>query len=162
MNNLRYIAPTLSLFAFVVLLSCGTQKQAIGEKEDTAALMESGHYRFEAQRFTTQSGFSRALTTAYDLSISKDTLKAWLPYFGRAYQAPMDPSKGGIDFTSTDFAYSIHKNGEKGWDVKITPNDHREVTSMTLSVSTSGYATLNVVSLNRQPISFYGKIAAAD
>lgn len=129
-------------------------------KPEIAELMHSGAYTFEAQRAMAQNGFSKILTSDYTLSVSKDTVQANLPYFGRAYQAPMDPSKGGIQFTSTDFEYKISRTKRGMWNVKIQPKGHQDVMQLNLSVSGSGFATLQVISLNRQPISFYGKIVS--
>ena len=49
-----------------------------------------------------QTGYrSIYLSPYYYLKVSKDTVVAYLPYFGRAYTAPADPTEGGIKFTST-------------------------------------------------------------
>ncbi len=36
-----------------------------------------------------------------------DSIVTYLPYFGRAYSVPVNLSQGGIQFTSTDFDYTI-------------------------------------------------------
>lgn len=158
MKKTRYTGFVFLLCGVLFWTSCGAQKAAADRDFSTAELLKAGNYIFKAQRVTAQNGFTKYLTSDYDLDVSQDTLTARLPYFGRAYQAPMDPSKGGIDFTSTDFEYSIHENHKKGWEIKMTPRDQKEITDLILSVSSSGYATLRVNSLHKQPISFYGKI----
>jgi hypothetical protein len=81
-----------------------------------------------------------------------------VPYFGRAYTAPMDPTKGGIQFTSTKFEYKETKRKKGGWEILIKPKDTQDVSQMVLTVSETGFASLQVISNNRQPISFSGYV----
>lgn len=108
------------------------------------------------------SGRTRQLTSEYTLEVVPDTVVAYLPYFGRAYTAPMDPTKGGIQFTSTKFDYKVDSLKKGGWSVKIRPSDVREVQDLNLQISSEGYATLNVTSTQRQPISFTGVIVGKE
>jgi hypothetical protein len=124
-------------------------------------LVESQHYDFVVQSVMPLSGRTRQLNYGdYDLKITKEAIVSYLPYFGRAYTAPIDPSKGGIQFTSKDFHYSIEHGKKGGWNVSIKPTDYTDVQQLSLSISADGYATLQVTSTSRQAISFYGTIAA--
>lgn len=123
-------------------------------------LVDSQNYIFIAQSASPMSGRLRQLTPDYDLKITKSSIVSYLPYFGRAYTAPLDPSKGGIQFTSKDFEYTATPRAKGGWDVLIKPKDYRDVQQMSLSISSTGYATLQVTSTSRQPISFNGYIRA--
>ena len=123
-------------------------------------MVESQNYVFKAQTVLPMSGPSRQLTTDYDVKITKQSVISYLPYFGRAYSAPMDPSKGGIQFTSKDFDYTLTPGKKDGWSVLIKPKDYRDVQQMTLTISSTGYATAQVTSTNRQPISFNGTVVA--
>src|ERR1700755_2702852 len=76
-------------------------------------LVESQHYDFRAQTVMPMGGRSRQLTSDYDVKVNKESIVSYLPYFGRAYSAPIDPTKGGIQFTSKDFGYTITP-GKKG------------------------------------------------
>lgn len=121
-------------------------------------LVSAQQYVFKAQTMLPMGGRSRQLTTDYDVTIGKDTIVSYLPYFGRAYTAPINPSEGGIQFTSTNFSYNITEKKKGGWDVLIKPNDVAAVQQLSLSISQDGYASLQVTSTNRQPISFNGYI----
>ena len=101
---------------------------------------------------------SISLTPSFFLKIRKDTIDAYLPYYGRAYTAPIDPSKGPFTFTSTDFEYKISQNKKGEWDVDIQTNDTDGKTKLSLSVDKSGSASLSTSNNNRQPISFYGSV----
>jgi hypothetical protein len=124
------------------------------------SLVESQNYDFRATSVTPMSGRSRQLTSDYDLKVTKEAIVSYLPYFGRAYSAPMDPSQGGIQFTSKQFDYTISEGKKGGWNILIKPKDYRDVQQMNLSISEDGYGTLQVTSTQKQPISFYGSIAA--
>jgi hypothetical protein len=94
----------------------------------------------------------------YDFTVTKDTIIAYLPYYGRAYSAPIDPSKGGIQFTSTNFTYDVTDKKKGGWQITIKVKDNNDIQTIYLSVSASGYTSLQANFVNRQPISFNGKI----
>jgi len=95
----------------------------------------------------------------YDLTIKKDSIVAYLPYYGRAYTATMNPDDAGIKFKTKDFTYTNTKKKKGGWTITIIPKDVKDSQKMILDVSESGYATLSVTNNNRQPISFYGYIS---
>ncbi|HWB28198.1 MAG TPA: DUF4251 domain-containing protein [Chitinophagaceae bacterium] len=127
----------------------------------TKALIESGRFIFKAQTVSPAYGNLRQLTPDYyTLSISKDTLVADLPYFGRAFSAPVDPTQGGLNFTATDFDYLV-KNGKKAWNISIKTRRPGDAVQFYLTVFDNGTAYLQVNSINRQPISFNGIIEAA-
>ena len=106
------------------------------------------------------SGRTRQLTSDYDVKITKTQVVSYLPYYGRAYTAPTDPSQGGIQFTSKDFDYTVTPRKKGGWDIQIKPKDYRDVQQFNFNVTESGYASLQVTSTNRQSISFNGYITA--
>jgi len=148
--------------AGLILTSCSAS-QKIGETDRTtvARMVGNKDFVFKASRVTAQNGFTKILTTDYDLEVSPDTIKAWLPYYGRAYTAPKDLTGRGIQFVSTQFRYESREGKKQGWEIKITPKEQEYdtgVNNLRLSITPSGYATLMVSSTRRQPISFYGKI----
>lgn len=155
---------------FTVLLLSGTASAIRAQDSTTAHSSEKGrvsaavtakNYVFNAQTATPMSGRVIQLTYGYDVKLRNDTLKVYLPYFGRAFSAPLDPSKGGIQFTSTRFTYAATPRRKGGWDIKIAPSDAGDVRSLAFTVSENGYTTLQVISNNRQPISFYGVVSEA-
>jgi hypothetical protein len=135
------------------------------KQEEIKNMMTNGHYIFEADYAIPQSGAGRQLTSLYDLKISKDSVIAYLPYFGRAYLAPNpgDDLEGGIKFSTANFNY-VQKQSKKGsWEISIKPKDTnltnwRDVQQMQLDVSANGYASLIVISSNRDAITFNGYI----
>lgn len=157
--KLLKLIPVLLLFltagANVSAQTKANAKQARANK--IKQLISDRNYVFQAQSVFPMNGRTRQIGgEGYDLSVSKDTVNAYLPYFGRAYAAPIDPTKGGIQFISKDFEYTEQSGKKGGWEITIKPKDVRDVQQMYLTVSDDGYASLQVTNTNRQPISFNG------
>lgn len=150
----------LLLIAFITLQTSYAQnvKNDDQKKAEIQNLVQSKDYTFVAQSILPQSGRSINLTTIYNLKVNGDTVVSDLPYFGRAYVAPLNPAEGGIHFTSTDFNYQIKNRKKGGWDILIEPKDTKDVKQMPLTISENGYASLSVISNNRQSISYNGYI----
>ncbi|HTI94274.1 MAG TPA: DUF4251 domain-containing protein [Puia sp.] len=148
------------LTPFVTSAQSGTEDKKAAKLAAIKNMVESQNYIFKAQSASPMGGRVRQLTTDYDLKVTKETIVSDLPYFGRAYSAPMDPSKGGIQFTSKNFDYTLTPGKKDGWSVLIKPKDYSDVQQMTLTISSTGYASLQVISTNRQPISFNGAVVA--
>ncbi|MEO6314599.1 MAG: DUF4251 domain-containing protein [Chitinophagaceae bacterium] len=125
------------------------------------ALVNNQEYTFKAQSAVPLSGRLRQLNSDYGLQVSKAAVVSQLPYFGRAYSAPLNPQDGGIQFTSKDFDYTISNKKKGGWNISIKPKDSKDVTQMQLSIFNNGTASLQVTSNNRQSISFNGYITAS-
>ena len=119
-------------------------------------IIDSQHFVF-IPRYVNPMGFRRReLTPGFELSISKDSLISYLPFFGRGYTAPISPADVDFDFTSTNFTYSV-KPG-KGWNISIKPKDQMYLQETYLRVFENGSASLNVISINRSSISYDGYI----
>ena len=159
MKNYSFSA-IISALLLALLLPAGMMAQ----KKDSikaAAIREmvtNQQYTFKAQTASPLAGRLRQLTTEYDLKVTKEQIVAYLPYFGRAYSAPLDPSKGGIQFTSKDFDYKLTERKKGGWNVSIKTKDIAEAQQMDLTIFSDGTASLQANSTNRQSISFSGYI----
>lgn len=144
------------------LTMCGTAQTA-AEKEAVAyevnQRVNDFDFTFKAT-YAYPTGFrSIYLSPYYDVKVNSDTVRAYLPYYGRAYVAPMDPSKGGIKFTSTDFDYQVSPCRKKGnWQVNIRTRDTGREIFFFFDIWENGTARLSVTDTNRQPISFQGDI----
>jgi hypothetical protein len=157
---------TFAVMALVAFTACAA-KQTAAEKEAAAAQLrnaiEAFDFRFDATR-ALPTGFRTVnLTPVFDVSVSPDTVQVNLPFYGRAYRAPMSPSEGPYRFTSTKFDYSVTPGRRAGnWLVQITFNDvHRQVV-FNFDIWENGSASLNVRDMDRQSISFHGNVEARD
>jgi hypothetical protein len=136
-----------------------TKKERQAKKiAEIKAMVDAGNYVFKAEFANPMRGGNINLTSEYDLVVGPDTLIAYLPSYGRAYVAPIDAMDGGIHFTSTKFTYTKQPNKKGGWDVYVKPADAKDVEKMYLNISDDGYASLQITSVNRDPISFQGYI----
>jgi hypothetical protein len=152
-------------FSFLILviplflIRCSSSHNATKLSSDEIKnIIDSSQFTFVAERVNPLRGSTRYLTSRYDVVIKKDTIDCDLPYFGRAFQAPIDPSKGGIRFVSSDFSRSMNLKKESEWEVLIKPNDNADVQQLSFNIFNDGTATLNVTNTHRDPISFYGHI----
>ncbi|HMR82262.1 MAG TPA: DUF4251 domain-containing protein [Niabella sp.] len=159
---------SLILCLAIMLASCASSKNTTGA--DVENMLNEQRYTFVARtviptedsrynpRFMFPNGNNLyQLTSGYDLKVTKDSVTAYLPFFGRSFTAPLDPSKGGIKFTSTDFDYKKSMR-KKNTEITITPKDVQDIRSVFISVTPGGYAYVQVLSLNKTPISFNGII----
>ncbi|RYY60800.1 MAG: DUF4251 domain-containing protein [Chitinophagaceae bacterium] len=146
-----------------IILSIGAlllmSVQAMAQTKDASEnkrFLEEKNFVFIAQQVNPQRGGVRQLTSQYDLTITPDTVSAFLPYFGRAYTAPINPTDGGIKFSSTDFNYQSVAKKKGRYEITITPKDAAGVANIRITAFENGRATVQVVQLNKDPISFTG------
>lgn len=156
-----------SLFSFLlILLSCGSA-QTVAEKEALASeirdAVENSAFIFAAT-YAYPSGYrSVYLSPYYDVKVTPDTVKVYLPYYGRAYRAPMDPREGGFQFTSTDFTYRYGPGSRKGnWIALITIHDLDRPVTFSFDIWENGSSSLVVNDVNRQSISFRGNVRSRE
>ncbi len=162
---MKKVSIFIMLLSFVIgnNMALGQEKKSKQQRQQEQAakiqkLIESHDYAFIAQKALPMSGRSLDLSTGYELRVSKDTITAYLPYFGRAYVAPMDNTQIGIQFESKEFEYNLEKAKKDGWNVYITPRDGQKRYELILRVSSSGSASLAVNDDTRQSITFNGYI----
>lgn len=120
-------------------------------------------FRFEAN-YVYPVGFRPIyLSPRYDVEVSSDTLKVFLPYFGRAYRAPMDPREGGFNITSTNFTYRYGPGNRPGnWFAHISIEDLDRPVTLSFDIWENGSTNLIVHDFNRQTISFRGDTSSRE
>jgi len=144
--------------SFLFLLLAAT---AMARDKDTSAIqqaVETKNFIFKAESATPQRGTMRQLTPEYEVVLRPDTIISFLPYFGRAFTAPINPSDGGINFTSTRFDYTARQKKKNRWEITVSPKDVTDVTQLYLTVFDNGRASLRVTSTNRESILFDGLV----
>jgi type II secretory pathway pseudopilin PulG len=155
----RMLALTLVLVSTLATTTLMAQDDKETKQEEKAAavtaMINAQQYVFKAQTALPTRGRTVQLTTDYTVKVGKDTLVSDLPYFGRSFSAPIDPTKGGIQFNSTKFTYDV-KEIKKGWQITIRHTDVSDVQQFFFSIFNNGSATLQVTSTNRTPITFNG------
>lgn len=153
------------LLGLLLIVSTGLTAGAQTTRKEKKAAKEASiqknvddkTYTFIADRAIPLGGAVRQLTSIYDIRITPDSVISFLPYFGRAYfDVGYNPTDQGIKFTSTKFSYVSTPAKHGGWDIKIKPEDVKNMQSVMLHLSTSGYGQLTVTTVNRDIITFEG------
>jgi hypothetical protein len=146
-------------FILLVFAFCFVTAEAQVKSNDIKSMIETKQFVFKAQTVLPTSMSIRQLSgDNYDLKLFGDSLVSYLPYFGRAYTAPVPGSPGGYNFTSTKFDFTAKERKKGSWDIVIKPNDVTDFREFSMVVSESGSATLTALSNNRQMISYNGYI----
>ncbi len=162
---MKNIKNTITILAAMVLTftTFSNPLFAQDETENKKAETIEEHLRNQSFVFVADVAFPMQgrniqLTGRYDLSVSGDTLKSYLPYFGRAYSAPINPADGGYMFSSVGINYNVTDKKKGSWQIEIEPTDRHKGEKFILSAYPNGTATLQITSINRQPITFRGYI----
>jgi hypothetical protein len=167
---------TIKNLCILVALMISTQVHAQTDKATTIKIVGEQHFIFNATSAMPMSnadvnqilskmgggaggGTIQLTGSQYQLKVTKDSVEAYLPYYGRAYTATMNPDDSGIKFKSKNFNYKSDKKKKGNWVITINPKDVKDSPNMNLTISDNGYATLNVNTNSRQPISFYGYLS---
>jgi hypothetical protein len=158
-----------------LISSCFTQKEKLEQIAVVKTIINNQDFKFVAtsaqpQRTSYMFPFSnynlflnpmitQNLSGLYSLSVSKDSLNCYLPYFGVVNQSiPYNTSDQGIKFISTSFTYQKVENKKGDFNITIIPKDKQKANKFYLNVNINGYATLNVNFVDRDGISFFGNI----
>jgi len=172
---------TLKNIFIVALLFSAFQSKAQTDKATTQKIIDAQNYVFVAtmafplnsadiskvlNSFPGSANSSGAINLTgsnYDLTVTKDSLNTYLPYYGRSYTARIGTNEGGIKFKSKDFTYTKTERKKGGWILNIKPKDVKDTYNsnyvLTLNVTTTGYATLIITSNNQQSITYNGYLA---
>lgn len=160
---MKKIFPLLFVCLLVFCAGCKTKvltPKQLAEKAENIEKIEGQKFVFTPMSAQPMRGRNINLSPMYSLSVSKDTIYSYLPFFGRSQIAPTDPTNIGIKFISTKFGYEVKKKSNGVYEIKITPQDlpKREDRNIILylNISDSGYGSLDVQSMDRDNVSFYG------
>lgn len=159
-KNLIYFF--LVVMLSLVAISCSTSQSTADKRiraEEISRKITDFDFLFKATYAHPMGYKSIYLSPYYDVKVSKDTVRAYLPYYGRAYVAPMNPDDNGIKFTSTKFEYKVTAGKRKrNHLIEIKTKDTSREFVLSFDIWENGSARLNVSDSNRQPISFQGNI----
>jgi len=171
---------TLKHILLLFLLIAGIGAKAQTDEATTARIVAAQNYVFVATTafplnandinkiLTSMPGYVGGgninLTGSnYDLTVTKDSVVSYLPYYGRSYVPkignPIDDN--GIKFKSKDFNYKSEVRKKGGWLITMAPKDVKDNYRLTLLITKSGYGTLTVINNNQQSITFNGYLAEA-
>src|SRR5690606_37878184 len=128
-----------------LLIQCSSTKYSTHlERAEIEQMINNHSFIFVAERMNPLRGRSRILTSSYDVRINNDSLVSYLPYFGRAYRAPVDPTNVGTQFTSTNFTYVVGEIKNNQWRVTLKPKDIGDIQELSFTIFDNGRASLSL------------------
>ncbi|HZL11403.1 MAG TPA: DUF4251 domain-containing protein [Prolixibacteraceae bacterium] len=156
---------TIGILVLVALFLGLSGFQANDKKEkkakarlEMAQLIQNGRFRFVARSANSELGNFNNLSSNYDLVFDSLQVKAYLPYYGRAYSVPYGGS-GGVDFDLT--AKSIDRKWNKRkkmFTISTELADSEDSYYIYLTAGLDGYADLKINFRNRRLINYSGTI----
>jgi len=157
------------LLSFAIGSACGQEEKSRKEKRlerrqneflETKELIESKVYTFAAHKANPSGGRQIDLATHIaELTIRKDSVESYLPFFGRAYMASYISTESGVKFNTELLAYKAEMNEKKrSFIISFSAKSKTDTYNCILLVSGSGSATLSVNSIKRAIISYNGQI----
>ncbi|KQB99511.1 DUF4251 domain-containing protein [Pedobacter sp. Hv1] len=167
---------TFKKLSFIFLALFAFQANAQTDKATTTKIVEEKNYTFVATKAiplnnvdinnilsrmpgNTGGGIINLSGSTYDVRITPDSVIAYLPYYGRAYNATLNGDDSGFKFATKNFTYTSKKRKKGGWEVVINTKDTKENPRLSLSISENGYGSLVITSNNKQSITYNGYIA---
>lgn len=163
MKNAVFILFTFITFQVGAQTDKATTKRIVESKNftfiaTTAMPMNSAEINNILSRMPGANGGGNINLTGanYDVRITPDSVIAYLPYYGRAFSAPIDRDNNGFKFTSTKFSFENIVRKKGGWQIAIYPKDTKEGVRMNFTITVNGYATLVINSNIKQSITYNG------
>ena len=135
-----------------------TEMHAQDSTNSIKALLDAKHYTFEPSSMTPTGGRTRQLNGGFAMDVRGDTLRVYLPYAGKAYSAPYNPSDAGYDFTSTKYEYSVKEGKKNKYEVEIKVKDRPGNAEFDITVYDNGTAYMRASSNDKSGISYNGII----
>lgn len=156
----------LVIVGMVMLSLFGMTAQKMTKAERKAKIAEqvnkninSNSFRIDVNQALPMSAQMITLTSTYYLEIKGDTIISELPYFGRAYTAPMNLSGGGLSFKEVAKSIKKTNNGKKGWMIDVEVKAPEDYYRYSIVVFSNGESAVNLTSNNRSFISYRGTMA---
>lgn len=157
MKTKRYFF--IAILLVLTVSSCKTSANlADYSKENIDSIIKIQDYKFVPTMALPTQMRNVNLSYSFFLKITPTTVESYLPYFGRAYSAPINPQDGGIQFESKDFEYKVEEKKNKQYEITITTKDTPRQTKFFITTSDKGYTSVRTIEEGRQTISFNGQL----
>ena len=152
----------LTLLVVFVFAACAS-RQTTAESEAAATeirnAVQQTEFRFVPRTAHPFRFRSVQLTPAFSVRVSPEEVWSDMPFFGRAFRAPVNPTEGPYSFTSRDFTYTIVQGRRAGnWRVQIVFNDLGRRVIYDFDIWENGSSRLTITDPERSSISFQGNI----
>ncbi|HHV03895.1 MAG: DUF4251 domain-containing protein [Bacteroidales bacterium] len=156
------------LLCIPILMPAGAYSQSQREaraarkaalEEQVRTLVEGGTFEISFDRANPARGKSIILSPVYEMKFQNNRVSTYLPYFGRFYTAPADPTKLAIELVDREVETAIKKDRRKSYSIIFSTNiTANETITFYLRISASGTASLSINSSSRAIISYLGNL----
>lgn len=153
------------IFSMLLLLgiqTSGRQRKTAGEERKAAVAANTKRYIFRPEIVYPVGKSARQLTPGFELRFSKDSLFCYLPYIGRAFNIDYASRDNVLNFTTTDFEFTLKEAKKKEQSISLKPQGQREIREMNITLYADGYADVQVFFNQRQNIAYRGQMTVED
>ena len=144
--------------ATLTLVGCATQQERAVQKAYVQELVEKRHWQIDVTSMNSMRYGSRTVTPDFFLELRGDTLRSYLPYLGQAHQASLASPSQGLNFEVPIQSYSMNMKKGHVAQVEISVKTREDSYRYRIELYETGQAFIHVRSLNRDPISFDGRL----
>ncbi len=157
----------MALATALLFVACDTQRLSVAEKaarlqaqaQQVDSLVRGMRFGVEVSAAFPQRGNMVNLNYDYGIQVHGDTLRSYLPYYGRAYQIPYGGGKA-LDFSERIQRRTLSQ-GKKGEQLlQMWVENDEDAYVYTLKVYPGGSIDLTVESHQRDRIRFTGRLTA--
>lgn len=162
-KNMRAITFTIAMLALTA--ACTTARLTDDQKAQQAALtaqsvrkaIDGKYFTIDIRQMTPQRFPTKTVEFGYSLHVSGDSIYSYLPYIGRAYNAPYGGGDG-LNFKGTLTSYAVKKRVKDCTVIELKYNNSEESYTYMVSIYDNGKSTINVLPRERDKISFEGEM----
>ncbi|WP_297450370.1 DUF4251 domain-containing protein [uncultured Alistipes sp.] len=162
MKKLLFLSFALLLCTQAMFAQRNTAEDAMIEQA-VNRVISTKKFTFVANRVLTSGGSQSALKNQNTMTVSNDTLRVRLPYFGKGFSAADTGSdRSPLNFVTTDFKYSfeMNKRGERIVTMEVVSPAGDRFT-FTLTVAKGAMAKLLIAGTSRSNMNYSGYIQDA-
>lgn len=160
MKRGRIIAEVLVL---LMIVGCATQQERAEQRAKMRlAITEavaSRQLHIDISSMSTLRYGSKTISSDFFLELRGDTLRSYLPYWGQAYQAPVESPSIGLNFEMPILRYSESRPKPNKTQMELDVRTQEDTYHYLIDLYDTGEAYIRVRSINRDPISFDGNFA---
>ncbi|RHJ93508.1 DUF4251 domain-containing protein [Parabacteroides bouchesdurhonensis] len=160
MKNIRlFFLWGIVLFVGGQSLFAQTKKEKRAQKElQVKEVVNNGQFTIDVNRAIPMNGRSINLTSSYSLELRGDSVFSYLPYFGQAYSVPYGGGNG-LRFKEPVKEYDLSYTKKGVARIKFHVRANEDNYTFNVQIFPNGSATIGIVPVNKQSITFYGEIA---
>lgn len=163
-----YKIAIVCLLCFNVLVGFSQEKtrrqirneKKVEKQKEIEKLIQAKEFQFIARNLNSQTFRMVDLSIIPNfIKFKPDFIKSEMPFFGRGFSGlGYGGSDTGLKFEGKPEKFTVTKQ-KKGYQIDVTVKGQQDFFNISLSVFSEGTATLNIISNNRESISYFGEIS---